>query len=67
MTMDIDEARLKKKKTKKKTVIQFNSISIQFIHTYSHELRSFTTMVKKKKKKKNKGKVATCAPGITLK
>ena len=33
----------------------------QFIHTYSQELRQFTTMVKKKKKKKkkNKGKVAT--------
>ena len=38
-------------------------IHIQFIHTYSHKLCQITIMVKQK----SKGKVATCALGITLK
>ena len=42
--------------------IQFNSI--QFIHTYSHNVN---LQEWKERKKKNKGKVATCALGINLK
>ena len=46
---------------------QFNSI--QFNSIYSHLFSRITLVYNngKKRKKKNKGKVATCAPGITLK
>ena len=40
--------------------IRFQVVQFQFIHTYSHELLSFTTMVKKKEEKEQRKSSYMC-------